>query len=398
MPAVITGVGAVTAMGVGADLLHSGWSGGRCAIEDGAGRCRDFCATDHLSQADVHRTGRFVHLAVAAANEAVAQAGWDGGRAPSEPHRAACIVGTGIGGNSVMEDNMAVLLEKGPRRVNPLALPRGVFNAAAAQLAIRHGLQGETATMVAACASSAQAVGHALLLIEAGMADVVLAGGTEAPVSGLVLAALTNLGVLSRTGVCRPFDRERDGFVLGEGAGMLVLEEPEFAARRGAEPLGELLAYGATSDAFHITTPEPTATSATRAIEMALAAADVDPHELCWVNANGTSSIPGDLAETLALRQALGDAAADVPVSAPKSAIGHLLGAAGAVEAISTLLALRGRVIPPTLNLTEADEQLDLDYVPAVGRALDTNGTRVALTNSFAFGGHNAVLAIAAPS
>jgi 3-oxoacyl-[acyl-carrier-protein] synthase II len=392
---VITGIGAVTPLGVGAAPLFRRWSAGESGIEDGAARCRDFDPGDFLSTKETRRSDRFTQLAVAASDEALQAAGWDGD-GPYQRAEIGCVVGTGIGGLDSLERQHNVLRERGAKVVSPLSVPLMMGNAAAAAVAMRHGLRGQTYGVVSACAAGAHAIGSAMRMIRCGDARAVVAGGAEAAITPLAQAAFAAMGATSESGVSRPFDRRRDGFVMGEGAGVLVLEDAEEAATRGAEPLAELLGYGATSDAFHITAPEPDGAGAARAISLALDDAGVSPHELDYVNAHGTSTPLNDRSETEAIKGALGEATAEVPVSAPKSAIGHLLGAAGAVEAVATITALRERRIPPTLGYEEPDEGLDLDYVPEGARPLaGANGRAVAISNSFGFGGHNAVLCLA---
>ena len=394
---VITGVGAVTPLGVGADALIERWSAGECGIEDGAGRCDEFDPTDFLSSKEARRSDRFTQFAIAACDEAFSKAGWADG-IPYEPGRVGCVIGTGIGGLGSLEEQEGVLRERGPRSVSPLSVPLMMGNAAPAAVAMRHGVHGHTYGVVSACAAGAQAIGAATRMIQAGDADAVIAGGAEAAITGLATAAFAAMGATSPTGISRPFDARRDGFVMGEGAGILVLEDAQAAEERGAEIFGEILGYGATSDAHHLTAPEPSGKEAARAIALALADAEIDGEDLDYVNAHGTSTPLNDRTETEALKVALGDRAHSVPVSSTKSAIGHLLGAAGAVEAIVSVLALRRGVVPPTLGYEQPDEGLDLDYVPREARALNGNGSgngrRVAISNSFGFGGHNAVLCL----
>jgi 3-oxoacyl-[acyl-carrier-protein] synthase II len=391
---VITGMGAVTPLGLGARTLYGRWAGGECGIEDGVGRCDLFEAGEFLSQKDVHRSDRFTQFALVASDQATEQAGWSEGT-PYEAAEVGCVIGTGIGGLGSLEHEHNVLLERGPRKISALSVPLMMGNAASAAVAMRHRLRGQTFGVVSACAAGAHAIGTALAAIRAGSARAVLAGGSEAALTPLAEAAFAKMGAISQTGISRPFDRRRDGFVMGEGAGVLVLEEAEAAESRGAEPLAEILGYGATSDAYHLTAPEPDGSGAALAIELALRDAAVDPTELDYVNAHGTSTPLNDRSETEALKLALGAEARRVPVSSTKSAVGHLLGAAGAVEAISTALALRGRLIPPTLGYEQLDEGLDLDYVPGNAREMPNGGSRaVAISNSFGFGGHNAVLCL----
>jgi 3-oxoacyl-[acyl-carrier-protein] synthase II len=394
---LITGAGAVTPLGVGAARLHERWAAGECGIEAGVGRCSEFEPADVLSKKELRRTDRFAQLAMAACGEALEQAGWVDGP-PLDPERVGCVIGTGIGGISTIESQHDVLNESGPGRVSPLGIPLMMGNAGAANLALRHGLKGPAFSTVSACAAGADAIGTALRLIRAGDADAIVTGGAEAGITPLAYACFGAMGALSESGISRPFDARRDGFVMGEGAGVLVLEAAEVAEARGAEPLGELLGYGASADAYHLTAPEPSGSGAARAIERALEDAGIEPGDLHYVNAHGTSTPLNDRSETEAIKHALGeDEAARLPISSTKSAIGHLLGAAGAVEAVATVLALRERIVPPTLGWEVPDEGLDLDYVPGEARPLEgANGRAVAISNSFGFGGHNAVLCIAA--
>jgi 3-oxoacyl-[acyl-carrier-protein] synthase II len=393
---VITGVGAVTPLGVGAEPLIDRWVAGECGIEDGAGRCRQFEPSDFLSKKEARRLDRFAQMAVVAAGEATVQAGI-AEELPYEAHRIGCVVGTGIGGLPSLEENQRKLIERGEKAVSPLAVPLMMGNAAAAAVAMRHGLHGHCYGVVSACAAGAHALGDAARIIRAGDADMVVSGGAEAAISGVATAAFGAMEATSPTGISRPFDARRDGFVIGEGAGVLVLEEQEAAEARGAEILGELLGYGATCDAFHLTAPQPEGIEAARAISLAIADAGLSAPDVDYVNAHGTSTPLNDRSETMALKAALGERAGDIPVSSTKSAIGHLLGAAGAVEAIATIEALRRRVAPPTVGWEEAEESLDLDYVPGSAKPIENGeGPLVAISDSFGFGGHNAVLCLAA--
>jgi 3-oxoacyl-[acyl-carrier-protein] synthase II len=413
---VITGVGAVTPLGVGADALLDRWIAGECGIADGAGRCDAFEPTEHLTRKEARRADRFTQLAVVAADEALGHAGW-ADDAP-DPERTGCVVGTGIGGLGSLEEQVGVLRERGPSAVSPLSVPLMMGNAAAAAVAMRHGLHGQTYGVVSACAAGAHAIGAAMRMIRGGDADAVVCGGAEATLTPIAIAAFAAMAATSETGISRPFDARRDGFVMGEGAGALVLEEADAAERRGARVLGEVLGYAATSDAHHLTAPDPEGREAARAITLAMADAGVAADEVDYVNAHGTSTPLNDRSETEALKAALGEPVERIPVSSTKSAIGHLLGAAGAVEAVATVGALERGVAPPTLGYGEPDEGLDLDYVPNEARPLATasgngktsrlnNGEarlrpsdsasqrHVAISNSFGFGGHNAVLCLA---
>jgi 3-oxoacyl-[acyl-carrier-protein] synthase II len=393
--AVITGLGAVTPLGIGARTLHDRWANGEVGIRDGAGRCLDFDPSEFLSVKEVRRSDRFSQLARVAGEEAIGQAGWDG-EIPCDPMRAGCIIATGIGGLQTLLQQYDVINEKGPKAASPLGVPLFMPNSAVAALSMKYGLKGQSYGIVSACSSGAHAVGAALRMIQYGDADVVLAGGAEAVLIDYAFACFDSMQALSPLGISRPFDARRDGFVMGEGAGVLVLEEASLAAGRGATVLGEVAGFGSTSDAHHLTAPDPASGPAARAISLALEDAGLTPEDIGYVNAHGTSTQLNDAAETLALKLALGEERAKrIPVSSTKSTIGHLLGAAGAVEAVATIEALRQRVIPPTLGYEVPDPELDLDYVPGEARPLiPSNGTPAALSNSFAFGGHNVTLVL----
>lgn len=391
----VTGLGAVTPLGLGARTLHDRWAAGASGIAGGEAACADFDPLEFLSSKEARRADRFTQLALAAADEAIADAGWDG-EVPYPGGRIGCIVGTGIGGIETLEGAHTTLAERGPDRVPPLAVPLMMSNAAPAAVAMRHGLRGPVFGVVSACAAGAHAIGAAARAVQCGDADAVVCGGSEAALTPLARAAFAALDATSPTGISRPFDARRDGFVMGEGAGVLVLEDADKARARGARILATVRGYAATSDAHHLTAPRADGVGAADAIAGALADAGLAPEDVDYVNAHGTSTPLNDRAETLALRQALGTRAGEIPVSSTKSAIGHLLGAAGAVEAVATVLALRDRVAPPTVGWEEREEGLDLDYVPGSGRPLDVpDGRRpVGISNSFGFGGHNDCLLV----
>jgi 3-oxoacyl-[acyl-carrier-protein] synthase II len=394
---VVTGIGAVTPLGLGAATLHERWLAGESGIAGGEAACRDFVPTDHLSRKEARRADRFTQLALVAADEALAQAGWDGGLLPYDASRVGCVIGTGIGGIGTLEDSHDVLRDQGAKKVPPLSVPLMMSNAGSAAVAMKHGLRGPTFSTLSACAAGAHAIGTALRMIQHGDADAVVTGGSEAALTPLARASFAALDALSPTGVSRPFDARRDGFVMGEGAAVLVLESEAAALKRGAPILGRVTGYGATSDAFHLTAPREDGAGAADAIAVALRDAGLDATQVDYVNAHGTSTPLNDRAETRAIKAALGERARDIPVSSTKSVIGHLLGAAGAVEAVATLQALRDRTAPPTVGFAEAEEGMDLDYVPDSPRPLRVNGKPpVAISNSFGFGGHNAVLVLEA--
>ncbi len=391
----ITGIGAVTPLGVGAPALHERWAAGESGIEDGLARCDEFEPTDHLTRRQVRRTDRFTQLALVAGVEAISGAGLD--EAPYDRAEVGCVMGTGIGGISTIESEHTILQQDGQGKVSPHCVPQMMANSAAGALAIEHELRGQCFGTVSACAAGAHAVGTAARMVAYGDAVACVAGGAESAITPLATAAFAEMGATSESGISRPFDRRRDGFVMGEGAGVMILEDAETAELRGAPILGYLTGYGATADAHHMTAPEPSGDGAARAIRKALADAEIEPGQLAYVNAHGTSTPLNDRSETEALKSALGEQAMRIPTSSTKSAIGHLLGAAGAVEAVETLQALRAKQAPPTLNYEEPDEGLDLDYVPDGARELPLNGhPAIGISNSFGFGGHNAVLCIEA--
>ena len=396
---VVTGIGAVSPLGIGAETLHSRWAAGTVGIADGFGRSTEFDPTEHLSVKEARRLDRFAQFALVAAGEALAQAGCIGGveQGGCDPYRVACVLATGIGGQMTVESQIEVMRERGTRQVSPLSIPQCMPNAAAAAVTMKHGIRGQSFQVGSACASGAHGIGLALRMIQYGDADAVVCGGSEAVLTEFATASFSNMQALSESGVSRPFDLRRDGFVMGEGAGVLVLEEAEAAAARGASVLAEIVGYGSTTDAHHLTAPDPSGTPASRAIELCLADAGATPDEVDYVNAHGTSTQLNDAAETVAMKRALGEERARrIPVSSTKSSIGHLLGAAGAVEAVATVRTLLTGVIGPTLGYEVPDPDLDLDYVPGEARPLVTGNGHppLALSNSFAFGGHNVTLAI----
>lgn len=393
----VTGVGAITPLGNGAQTLHDRWTAGEYVSDDGRALCTDFSPETVLTRRELRILDRFAQMALCAADEATIQAGWDRGL-PSDAERIGCVIGTGGGPVSVMENLYQLVLAQREQFTTPLAPVMIMANVAPAAIAMHYGLKGESHGIVAACSSGSQAIVTAARMLEHGQLDAVLAGGADACATDWFHANLKISGALTRGGIARPFDRRRDGMVLGEGGGVLVLERHDVAERRGAQILATLLGVGASMDAFHWVRPDPSGEGPARAIKNALADAHLAPQNVDYVNAHGTGTKLNDLSETLALKLALGEHAHEVPISAPKSSIGHLIGAAGAVEAVATVMALRERVAPATLHLEEADEELDLDYVPQNARALPDAEQRerlVAISNSFAFGGHNVVLVLA---
>jgi 3-oxoacyl-[acyl-carrier-protein] synthase II len=398
---VVTGVGAVTPLGVGAGTLIDRWCDGESGIVDGLGECRDFEPRDFLNRKEVKRFDRFAQFAVVAADEALEMAGWSEDRFPVATERIGCVIGAGLGGQSTFEAGRVALEEGGPRSVSALFMPKAMHNAAASVLALRYGLGGPSCAIASACSSGADAIADGVRMLRLDEADAMLVGGSDAGIFELPLAALRNMEALSDEGVSRPFDARRDGFVMGEGAGVLVLEAAEVAEERGATVLAEVLGYGLANDAYHLVASHPEGRGAISAMTRALENAGVDPGEVAYINAHGTGTPLNDRVETHAIKQVLGDHSGDVAVSSLKSAIGHLIGGAGAVETAATVLALQRGVAPPTLNYEFPEDGLDLDYVPNRSRPLFANGSAeaggkrpVALSNSFAFGGHNTTLVI----
>ncbi len=394
---VITGVGAITPLGVGANKLFERWANGECGLEDGLGRCSDFHAREWLSPKSTRRADRFTQLALVAGDEAVRQAGWEG-NLPYDSDRVSCLIGTGVGGMATMEEGIA-MIHGGSKYVPPLTIPLMMSNAAPATMAIRYGLTGQVHSLAAACAGGAQAIATSVALIQSGNADAVVTGGSEAALTPLTHTAFRSMDALSNKGISRPFDVRRDGFVLAEGAGILILEAEDLARKREATILGSIGGWASTADGYHITAPNPNARCAARAIVCALKNANLKPKDISYINAHGTSTPMNDRMETAAIKSSLGDAAAHIPVSSTKSVIGHTLGASGAVEAVALLLTLRGRLAPPTVGYEEAEPGLDLDYVPDKAKPLKSpNGDMelAGISNSFGFGGHNVVLCMTA--
>ncbi len=385
---VVTGIGAITPLGTGAEELFAAWSAERCAIADGIGRCDQFDAGEFLSFRELRRTERFTQMAIAACDEAVWSAGW-GECVPFDPYRVACIIGTGVGALKSQGDTHSV----DTAACSPLDIARMMPNAAAASISLRYGLHGPSAAVASACASGADAVALGVRLIRTAEVDAAIVGGSESAVGEYARGAFQALGATSKVGICRPFDARRDGFVIGEGAGVLVLESETVAEKRAAEVLARLTGIGVTCDGFHPSEPDPGAEAAARAIEVALADAGIDGQDIDYVNAHGTGGPLEDQAETRALKTALKRHAYSVPISSTKSAIGHLIGAAGAVEAVATVMALQNRIAPPTLGYEVPDEELDLDYNTDGCRPIGTSSrSLLGMSNSFGFGGHNVIL------
>ena len=401
---VVTGIGAVTPLGNNAadtwESMKNGKNGiGPITLFDTenfkaklAAEVRGFDPREYLEVKEILRTDRYAQFAVAAAKQAADESGIEG---TVEPERFAVLFGTGIGGISTFEKEHSTLLEKGPRRVSPLMVPMMIGNMAAGLIAIRHDCRGSVMPAVTACASGSNAIGEAMRLIRHGYADAAITGGAEAAIIPSAIAGFANMQALSVAQdpdeASLPFDKRRGGFVMGEGAAALILEEYSRAKKRGARIYGEVCGYGSTCDAYHITAPHPEARGGARAMEDAMKEAACSDQDLVYINAHGTGTPMNDVIETLAIKKALGEEGAKKAlVSSTKSMTGHMLGAAGAVEALACLLALDEGIIPPTINLKEQDEACDLNCTP--NRAVKADIT-LALSNSLGFGGHNACLA-----
>ena len=408
--ALVTGLGATTPVGGDVastwDAFLAGRSGVRALTEEWAEQLPVRIAarvavepTDVLPRVQARRLDRSGQFAIIAAREAWADAGYEGpaGEADVDPDRLGVVCASGIGGVTTLLSNYDVLLESGPRRVSPLAIPMLMPNSPAAHVGLEIGARAGVHTPVSACASGAEALAYGLDMIRSGRADVVLAGGTEAAIHPLPLAAFANMMALSKRNdeparASRPYDKGRDGFVLGEGAGLVVLESVEHAEARGARVYAELVGAGLSSDSHHIAQPDPSGAGAVKAMQNALADGGLDAADIRHLNAHATSTPVGDIAEAVAIRIALGDAAGGVTVTSTKSMTGHLLGGAGAVESIAVILALHHRKAPPTINVDDLDDEIGLDVVRGEPRPLD-DGVLAALNNSFGFGGHNVALA-----
>ena len=403
---VITGLGAVTPLGNDVESTWDSLVAGRSGAAEitqfdstdyavhFACEVKDFDATEYIPFKQARRMDRFAHLIVAAARQAEADSGIS---IESEPDRVGAAVATGIGGLKAFQDCHSELLERGPDRVNPFSIPEIIPNMGAAWVSMQLGTQGPLSSQCTACAASNMAIGDGLDAIRLGRADVMLCGGTEAPVTEVGIAGFSAMRALSRRNdapekASRPFDSGRDGFVMGEAGAVVVLEELEHAKARGAKIYAELLGYGVSSDARHITEPDPSGLNPARAMTMAFGDASVDPGEIDYINAHGTSTPLGDAAETRVIKLALGEEnARRTPVSSTKGATGHCLGASGAVEAMFSILAVDRGVLPPTINYEDPDPECDLDYIPNESREADV---RTAVSNSFGFGGHNATIVI----
>ena len=401
---VITGMGAITPIGNTVEEFWNGLKEGVCGIDlikkfdtsefkvKIAGEVKNFDSDLYMTKKDVKRNDPYAVYALAAGVQAFENSGLDMEKTDAE--RVGVIVGSGVGGLMTMEEQVTRLREKGPSRVSPMFITMTIGNMAAGNIAIRIGAKGVCEDIVTACSTGTNCIGRAFRDIKHGYLDVCLAGGAESAICEIGVAGFTNLTALTTEPdpkkACRPFDKERSGFVMGDGSGILVLEELEHAKARGAKIYGEVVGYGATADAYHVTLPDPEGNGAARAIKAAIAEAGISPEQVGYINAHGTSTHANDAGETKAIKQAFGEELAKkIPVSSTKSMTGHLLGAAGAIEAIACIKALEEGFLPPTINYHVPDEECDLDYIPNEGRKAEI---MYALSDSLGFGGHNGVL------
>lgn len=381
----ITGRGVVSSIAEGAEAFVDALFERRSGVVDGTARCSEFDPTDAMDPKAARRADRYTQLAFAAAAQAIAEAGLPG---DVDLERLGVLVGTGVGGLKTLEDECRAFIDGGERSVSPLFVTMMMPNAAAGTIAIDLGAHGPGFSVSSACATGSHAIGEAKRMLERGAADVVVAGGSEAAITPLCMAAFKRMGALSREGVSRPFDARRDGFVMGEGAGVLVLERADHARARGVEILGYVAGYGASNDAFHMTQPDELGRGAEKAMRAAIDDAGESPQQIGYINAHGTSTPYNDRIETKAIHSVFNGGSP--PVSSTKSAIGHLLGAAGAVEAVAVVGALQRGLLPPTMNFSEPDPECDLDCIPDGPR--EAPDLQLALSNSFGFGGQNACL------
>ena len=406
---MVTGIGIISPLGLDVESTWDGIVNGRSGVDlitafdtEGfdthfAAEVKGFDPENYLERKEARRMDRFAQFAAVAAQQACAQAGLE--RGTVDPYHVGVLIGSGIGGISTLSQQHEILIERGPKRVSPFLIPMMLGDMASAQVSMVTGSMGANYCLVSSCSSGADALGQAWAMIKRGQQDIVLAGGSEAPLVPVAVAGFNALRALSRfnenpAGASRPFDVNRDGFVMGEGAAVLVLESEESAKKRGATILGEIKGYAATSDAHHLTEPLASGESAARAMTKALEEAGVTAADVDYVNAHGTSTPLNDRHETAAIKVALGEEAYRVPVSSTKSMTGHLLGSGGALEACFCLLAMANSIIPPTINLKESDPSCDLDYTPNTARPQELN---VTVSNSFGFGGHNSVLVFGKP-
>jgi len=405
---VITGLGCVTALAESADELFTALCAGKSGVSTiesfdtsafpvkFGGEIKSFDVTNYVDQRESKRMDRFAQFAIAAASQAINDSGLDFSK--EDPYRVGVIVATGIGGIKELEEQHIKLLEKGPKKVSPFCIPRLMANAASGDIAIHYGLRGPNFCISSACTSANHAIGEAFCNIASGRSDVMITGGTEAALTPLGLASFCAARSLSTrnddpAAASRPFDKDRDGFVLAEGAGLLILEEYEHAKKRSANIYAELVGYSATDDGYHITAPLPNGEGAAKTMELALIDAGVEKEKVDYINAHGTATELNDIAESAAIKSVFGQRAYKVRVSSTKSGLGHLLGASAAVELIVCVKTLNESLIPPTINLENQDERCDpkMDFVPRKARETTVN---IAMSNSFGFGGHNSCLVV----
>jgi 3-oxoacyl-[acyl-carrier-protein] synthase II len=401
---VVTGVGLLTPLGIGTEPSWEAIRTGQCGIATItqfdpsafscriAGEVKGFDPARYIEKKEIKKMGRFIQFAVAAADFALSGSGLK--VTPEDAEQVGVYIGSGIGGFEVIEREHKILLEHGPRRISPFFITATIINLASGYVSIRSGAKGPNSATATACTTSAHSIGDSFRLIQHGDADAMICGGTEAAVTPMSIGGFAAMRALSTRNddpqrASRPFDRDRDGFVVGEGAGILVLEELEFARKRGANVMAEIVGYGMSSDASHVTAPPPDGDGAYRVMRNALRDARIEPHQVEYINAHGTSTEVGDRAETMAIKRAFGDHAYKVAVSSTKSMTGHLLGGAGGLEAGITVLAIRDQIAPPTVNLENPDPVCDLDYIPNHARPMKIE---YALSNSFGFGGTNGCL------
>ena len=403
---VITGLGAVTPIGIGKDVFWQSLVAGKSGVDritrfdpseyatQIAGEVKDFDPTQYIEKKEAKRMDRCTQFAVSAAKMAFEDAGIDFEQ--EDRSRMGTLIGTGIGGMDTLHDQFKTLFDKGPGRISPFFVPMMIANMPAGQTSITFGLEGHCSCVVTACATGTNAIGDAFKIIQRGDADVMVAGGTEAAISPTAVAGFCAMKAMSTYNdepqkASRPFDAGRNGFVMGEGAGIVVMETLDHAVARGARIYAEIIGYGSNADAYHITAPAPEGTQAAKCMAMALKDAGIEPSAVDYINAHGTSTPLNDKNETLAIKSLFGEHAKQLKISSTKSMTGHLLGASGGIEAIAIVLAVANGVIPPTINLENPDPELDLDYVPNNAQEQVVN---VALSNSFGFGGHNATILV----
>lgn len=403
---VVTGVGIVTSLGCRVDEVWNRVVSGESGIHEIklfdisdfkvriGGDIYDWNPADYIDHREMKRIDRFTQFALVAATDAVDDSGIDFSNEDS--FRCAVILGSGIGGLTTIEEQLTRLLQRGPSKVSPLTIPKLMLNAAGSNISIKYGLRGPNYTVATACASATNAIGDSLNLIRSGDADIVITGGSEAAMTRMGLSAFQNMRALSGRnddppGASRPFDSGRDGFVFSEGAGIAVFEDYDHAMARGAKIYAEILGYGTSGDAGHITQPDEQGTGAAKAMQRALGDSQISPDKIDYINAHGTSTPLGDIAETKALKTVFGDAVDKVSISSTKSQLGHTLGASGGLELVLSICAMNENKVPPTINLTDPDPECDLDYTPNVARERQIN---YCMSNSFGFGGHNASIVI----